>query len=110
MSKVTPDDLRKLFFGALWNINRFGWTRGAVGDKSMGFCLIGAVDEYYTQYHPPYGTRNIALRYLEHLIGVPNLAKWNDSEATHEKVKEHLLTGAETADLGLRLYGSYSWR
>ena len=87
-----------MYLGALKRVLRYGWTRHNLGDKSVGFCIIGAIDDYYLEADPPYGTRNTAIHYLERILSVTDLAKWNDSEATVERVVDVLLRGAETAD------------
>lgn len=92
---MTPDDLRKLFLGALRRIHRYGWQKNHLGNKEVGYCIVGAIDDFYESENPPYGVRNTAIGYLEYSIGVSNLGKWNDEQGSEGPIVDRLLRGAE---------------
>lgn len=108
---VTASDLRRLYVGAAKLINRFGWWSCGLGDVNTGFCVVGAIDEYYNRYDPPYGTRNIAIAYLESLVssGEP-LHKWNDRVGGRYVAIDYLHRAAETAELGIERFRDHTWK
>lgn len=95
MDAETRSELQKLYLGAMKTIQRYGWRRDHLGDKNTGYCIIGAIDDYYVRSNPPYGVRNLAIQELESMIGCAELHIWNDRYGTQEKVVDYLLRGAE---------------
>lgn len=95
MDTETRSELRKLYLGALNTVLQYGWRRDQLGDRNTGYCIVGAIDDYYTRSNPPYGVRNLAIRELEAMIGCEELHMWNDRYGTKERVVDFLLRGAE---------------
>lgn len=80
-------------------ILEYGWKQGGLGDKSLGFCVIGALDEVYNRENPPYGVRNKAIEVLEHMVGMEPIHKWNDYHGYQALVVDYLMRGAEESEL-----------
>lgn len=106
---VSADDLRSMCTGAAGLLQRYGWWVGGVGDKNTGFCIIGALDEYFNMHDTEYGTRNVAVEYLEQLVGERPLHRWNDSKGSREEAIDYLMRAAETAERGVERLKGYSW-
>lgn len=109
MHEVTAPELRRFLVDAAGLIRRYGWWNCGLGDRSTGFCIVGALDEVYNSRDTIYGTRNVSIAWLEHLIGAEPLHKWNDAYGNQEKCIDYLLRAAETADLALERLKGYSW-
>lgn len=111
LHNVTASELRGFLTQAAGLIRRYGWWNCGLGDRSTGFCAIGALDEVYNTRDTVYGTRNVAVRWLELLTtqGSMPLHRWNDLSGNKELVIDYMLRGAETAERGVEVLKGYNW-
>lgn len=108
---VTAAELRRFFLEAADLIQRYGWWNCGLGDRSIGFCVLGALDEAYNRLDPTYGTRNIAVAWLEHLVTFDGpIHKWNDVQGNRVLVIDYLLRGAETSELAVERLRDHDWK
>lgn len=108
---VTASDLREFLVRAADTIQQYGWWNGGLGDRNTGFCIVGALDDVYNTSDAPYGTRNVALKWVETLVGGDEpLHRWNDTQGNKKSSIDYLLRGAETAELGVERLRDYDWK
>lgn len=111
MIQVTASELRGFLTAAASLVRAHGWWNCGLGDRSTGFCAIGAIDEIYNTRDTVYGTRNVAVAWMEHLIPTDQkLHHWNDKYGNKESVIDYMMRAAETAELGVERLRNYDWK
>lgn len=108
---VTATELRRFLVSAAGLVQRYGWWNTGLGDRSTGFCIVGAIDEVYNTRDVAYGVRNTAVKWVESLLASDQaLHHWNDTLGNKTKSIDYLMRGAETAELGVERLRDYDWQ
>ncbi len=80
-------------------IETYGWRRGVMGNKKLGFCALGSIDHVQPVYNK---SRSLAEKALRTIIGVSSIADWNDAFASGAKeVTSAMLKVARELEHGL---------